>query len=87
MQFSKDGALEKVEKICSKTIGTPNILLIMRNAFKCRNTRNIVSLCIKMVKYHTNKVSVCEIANVFVILLILLHGFNEIGFLTLELRY
>ena len=40
MQFSKDGALEKVEKICSKTIGTPNILLIMRNAFKCRNTRN-----------------------------------------------
>ena len=41
--------------------------------------------CIKRVKNNTNKVSVCEIANDFVILLILLHRFDEIGFLTLEL--
>lgn len=47
----------------------------------------ILFFCTKMVKYYTNKVNVCEIANDFVILLILLHKFNEIGFLTLELRY
>ncbi len=44
------------------------------------STQNMVNFC-------TNKVNICEIANGFVILLILLHGFNEIGFLTLELRY
>lgn len=80
MQFSKDGALEKVEKICSKTIGTPNILLIMRNAFKCRNTRNDYVFTQKMVKSCANKVNISEIANGFVILLILLHRFNEIVF-------
>lgn len=41
----------------------------------------------KTVKYRRGKVDICEIANGFVILLILLRRFNEIGFLTLELRY
>ncbi len=40
-----------------------------------------------MVKYYTNKVSVCEIVNDFVILLLSLHRFDDIGFLTLEQRY
>ena len=47
----------------------------------------IFCFCIKMVKSCVDKVNDCKIVNGFVILLILLHGFNEIGFLTLELRY
>ena len=41
----------------------------------------------KMVKSCASKVNISKIANDFVILLILLHRFDEIGFLTLELRY
>ena len=46
-----------------------------------------LNICKKTVKYRRSKVNICEIANGFVILLILLRRFNEIGFLTLELRY